>query len=547
MTWIRRSYNWLRRRRVLPIKFLFGDGRRNDEASIGSIFDPDWYRVAYPDVAASGLDPLEHYLTFGAAEGRNPCVLFDTRWYVETYPDVAESGMNPLKHYIEHGAAEERDPGPDFSTRGYFALYPDVAQAGVNPLVHYSTHGQAEGRRRHAPRPVSAEEMLISEVFDPDWYRVAYPDVAASGLDPLEHYLTFGAAEGRNPCVLFDTRWYVETYPDVAESGMNPLKHYIEHGAAEGRDPGPNFSSEGYLKVNPDVSRSAQNPLLHYLKYGMTENRITITSKAYLEKYNLHPGRKAIQEAVDVLKEFEKSEYQFTQLLSEIETIQVSDIPQRDAKGWRRLFLSLSRAPRLLVVVDSIDSSRISKHLEAIGEYASALASPSDVLVVAADEQTVSVGSELSRRVDWRSLSEFGSELDANDRTAILVALIHNLRPMAVLVLNSHIGWRALAEAGGSIARYCGLFVAFPPPLCGSDFRLDLDLQREYLRDCSSHLSCIYVSDADTKARLGSLYGMSHSTSRKIQILPSDAPSPVWRMMMARHPGFLSAKRAVIQ
>lgn len=37
-----------------------------------SHFDADWYLEQYPDVAASGMDPLEHYLKFGSAEGRLP-------------------------------------------------------------------------------------------------------------------------------------------------------------------------------------------------------------------------------------------------------------------------------------------------------------------------------------------------------------------------------------------------------------------------------------------------------------------------------------------
>ena len=33
-------------------------------------FDPEWYVRHYPDVAASGMNPADHYLRFGALEGR---------------------------------------------------------------------------------------------------------------------------------------------------------------------------------------------------------------------------------------------------------------------------------------------------------------------------------------------------------------------------------------------------------------------------------------------------------------------------------------------
>jgi glycosyltransferase involved in cell wall biosynthesis len=78
-----------------------------------------------------------------------PSHLFDRNWYLRTNADVANAGIDPIKHYIKYGAAEGRDPGPLFSTRGYLAANPDVDAAGVNPLFHYLQFGQKEGRRAH--------------------------------------------------------------------------------------------------------------------------------------------------------------------------------------------------------------------------------------------------------------------------------------------------------------------------------------------------------------------------------------------------------------
>ena len=71
---------------------------------------------------------------------------FDEAWYLHRYSDVARRNMDPIKHYLRYGAAEGRDPGPAFSTRGYLERYPDVAASGLNPLVHYLRHGMQEGR-----------------------------------------------------------------------------------------------------------------------------------------------------------------------------------------------------------------------------------------------------------------------------------------------------------------------------------------------------------------------------------------------------------------
>ena len=91
------------------------------------------------------------------------------------------------------------------------------------------------GRRRKAALHIS--KILSHRLFDAEWYLQQYPDVAASGTDPLRHYLEHGAHEYMNPSPKFDTRWYLTAYPDVARSGANPLLHYVEFGIYEGRQP----------------------------------------------------------------------------------------------------------------------------------------------------------------------------------------------------------------------------------------------------------------------------------------------------------------------
>ncbi|HKP27468.1 MAG TPA: FkbM family methyltransferase [Dongiaceae bacterium] len=78
-----------------------------------------------------------------------------------------------------------------------------------------------------------------SGLFDKKWYRSKYPDAAAAGVDPIEHYWKHGAAKGYDPSPAFDTLWYLETNRDVAQVGVNPLYHYIKFGRREGRTPTP--------------------------------------------------------------------------------------------------------------------------------------------------------------------------------------------------------------------------------------------------------------------------------------------------------------------
>jgi Methyltransferase domain len=269
--------------------------------STSQLFDSRWYLKTYPDVAAAGIDPAMHYLSVGAAEGRDPGPRFSTQAYLRRYSDVAVTGENPLLHYLRSGTNEGRDisdeneqeAAPDaallaasefFDRDWYLKTYPDVKAAGVDPVTHYLLSGAGEGRDP-GPR------------FSTEAYRQRYPDVAAEGINPLVHYLKHGMKEDRDTAAaapppdpaaeapppndaallasseFFDRDWYLNNYPDVAIAGVDPAAHYLSNGAAEGRDPGPHFSTNLYLRRNPDVAAVGLNPLLHYLQHGKDEGR----------------------------------------------------------------------------------------------------------------------------------------------------------------------------------------------------------------------------------------------------------------------------------
>lgn len=98
--------------------------------------------------------------------------------------------------------------------------------------------------RRHARAAYSLDSKALqeqislleqSELFDAKWYLDKYKDVAKANINPAEHYIKFGAIDGRNPSPLFDTEYYVSTYPDITSSGLHPLLHYLREGIKEQR------------------------------------------------------------------------------------------------------------------------------------------------------------------------------------------------------------------------------------------------------------------------------------------------------------------------
>lgn len=170
--------------------------------------------------------------------------LFDETFYLDSYPDVAKADVDPLDHYLTNGWREGRDPSATFSTNFYLGNNLGAAASGTNPLLHYIREGRFEGLAtqpdetsgENSDNQLSHQELqLVREAFDDRHYLTSYPDVAESGQDPLEHYLRHGSDEGRDPSPHFSTSYYRQTNPDIVAAGVNPFIHFVMQGKGEGR------------------------------------------------------------------------------------------------------------------------------------------------------------------------------------------------------------------------------------------------------------------------------------------------------------------------
>ena len=177
--------------------------------------------------------------------------LFDTAWFLTRNPDLVAAAADPLAHFHRHGWREGRWPNPYFDPAWYCARNPDVARTGQDPLLHYLEYGEAEGRK---PVPY----------FEPAWYRTRFGVPSAQTC--LAHFLAHRHSGAASPVPEFDAAYYLEQAPDVAASGMDPFEHYLVQGAQEDRVPSPGFDPlfyrSRYLRHLPDA-----NPLLHYRQH----------------------------------------------------------------------------------------------------------------------------------------------------------------------------------------------------------------------------------------------------------------------------------------
>jgi hypothetical protein len=152
-----------------------------------ALFDAEWYLRENPDVADAKVNPLVHFLRWGAREGRAPHPLFDPKFYIKTYPESAiGGGANPLQHYLTGGWKKGYKPNPKFDPTFYLVTYPDIVEAGVEPLTHFVTNGLREGRS------ACAEDVYL-EPFEADFDIPREPNprvsIAESDVKAIAFYL----------------------------------------------------------------------------------------------------------------------------------------------------------------------------------------------------------------------------------------------------------------------------------------------------------------------------------------------------------------------
>ncbi len=136
------------------------------------LFNEAWYISQNPDVARSGINPIFHYVRFGASEGRIPLKGFNAARYVANMEGREAVMRNPLAHYILHG-------GPD-----------DLLSKGL--LTAFST----------AAIKAAMDRLKAMPIFRAEEYVTLNEDMKTNGghidLDPVNHALVHGFPEGRS-------------------------------------------------------------------------------------------------------------------------------------------------------------------------------------------------------------------------------------------------------------------------------------------------------------------------------------------------------------
>ncbi|AFY65719.1 WD40 repeat domain-containing protein [Geitlerinema sp. PCC 7407] len=261
-----------------------------------AFFNEAYYLAQNPDVqsaVSSGAfqSGYQHFLAFGVREGRNPSAGFDAAYYLLRNPDVAQavqmgSFEGPFAHFALFGVEEGRSPAPELEGTNLSQVFEGgwvdrsyrnlvllrqldslVGEVGTSvtvptapepaPVLVAAPVPQETGAAAVPPPPPLAQfaESTLRQFFDEGSYLAANGDVAAavqSGTfqNGLQHFLLFGAREGRDPGPAFDNAYYLARNPDVAaairqKAFESPLEHFLLFGRFEGRSPLPPLTNPG--------------------------------------------------------------------------------------------------------------------------------------------------------------------------------------------------------------------------------------------------------------------------------------------------------------
>lgn len=138
-----------------------------------------------------------------------------------------------------------------------------------------------------------------SGLFDEKYYLLNNPDVRIADIDPLNHFMTIGWKEERNPSTQFDLSFYLMRNPDVQESGTNPLLHYIRHGKSEGRSALPAQVMSHRIPTNTVKSAPKNLFTLANLRFGFRYIRLYGFRQFWSKAMNKLKGGKGASSNLD--------------------------------------------------------------------------------------------------------------------------------------------------------------------------------------------------------------------------------------------------------
>ena len=309
---------------------------------------------------------------------------------------------------------------------------------------------------------------------------------------------------------LFDSAWYLTQYPDVLESRIDPVEHYLCYGAAEGRSPGPNFDSAWYLAQNPDVAAAELNPLLHYLCQGAREGRRPCDPL-------LISLRQTAARSLASLSRLEP------ELLVNFDTLPVRD---GQAQGpvyetLKALFESFDSSYERIIFAPRLTGEASWKAANALLAAMERHGAESTLLVITDSDRVETEDLLLPEAAAVRVFSEYTPDLSLECRSRLVTHLVHGLKPRSIMNVASRACWDAMKSSGRALSTFTDLYAM----VCHSPESTDRPtghLDRN-LRTCLPFLKGVYVDHVAIAKQLTRSLGIPPCLSERITVVRQPA------------------------
>ena len=199
---------------------------------IKKYFDESYYINKYPDLRNSEFkNLLEHFITYGQSELREPCDLSSINWldYINRYK--LQVNLEKAKNYfISIG----------INNGNIIYTFKETLKNIENKYIYDSNHNYIK--------------------FDYDYYKTINTDLLNLNKEELlQHFVNYGYNENRLFCKIpnnFDYVYYLKNNTDIIniDDEINYWKHYLYHGYFEGKTYSENHINRYLEKDNQIIS-----------------------------------------------------------------------------------------------------------------------------------------------------------------------------------------------------------------------------------------------------------------------------------------------------
>ena len=238
-------------------------------------------------------DLISHFVEIqdSKGDGTGGTISFDESYYLSNNPDVllaVASGLleSAKQHYDVHGFQEGRDPSSSFDSSFYLESNPDVRAAGINPLDHYNSFGRFEGRIPMAD--VSSDDGDETPVIPPTdpqspWAESA-PTVFARIYSPNGGSYDFRAGGWSNDVIVgtsqneyFDINYGFDTLTGGGGSDVFAFNSVTDNDTITDFDPRNDFLDLGYWATTTSTTIHETGTGSSVIQIIDTRSTITLT------------------------------------------------------------------------------------------------------------------------------------------------------------------------------------------------------------------------------------------------------------------------------